>query len=160
VVDQIKSGKRQLNPDSLRRSGAAKIHTHIALRYSVILVAAITATKMRRLELTQHKSIPITEKENYSHVMCAGYDMSEASEKEWALKWVKGVVLGFARGRVDSARAFGVLRKAKKMGIRDEELSAIIQAIETNPTCLPAMTRQEKMAKLQPIKDAIMKGEI
>ena len=86
--------------------------------------------------------------------------MTEAFGKQWSLNWAEGVVLGFAKGTVERARAFGMLRRAKKMGVKDEELSAIIQAIETNPIYLPFMSRQEKAAKLKAIKEAMEKGEI
>jgi len=86
--------------------------------------------------------------------------MAEAFGKEWSLKWAEGVVLGFAKGSMERARAFGMLRRAKKMGVKHEELSAIIQAIETNPVYLPFLSRQEKATKLNAIKQAMEKGEI
>lgn len=45
------SGKRQLNMDNLRWRDAAKVRMHVALCYSVILAAAITARKIHRPEL-------------------------------------------------------------------------------------------------------------
>lgn len=51
VEHVFKSGKRQLNLNNLRWRGVAKVRMHIALCYSVILAAAITARKMNRPEL-------------------------------------------------------------------------------------------------------------
>jgi len=62
--------------------------------------------------------------------------MSEAFGREWSLKWAEGVVLGFVRGSMERARAFGMLRRAKMIGVKEEELRAIIQAIESNPIYL------------------------
>lgn len=89
-----------------------------------------------------------------------GMEMTEAFGREWSLKWAEGVILGFAKGSMERARAFGMLRRAKKMGVKDEELTAIIQAIEVNPIYLPFMSQQEKAAKLSPIKEAMEKREI
>jgi len=44
------SSEERLNLDNLRWRGAAKVRMHVALCYSVILAAAITAHKMERLE--------------------------------------------------------------------------------------------------------------
>jgi hypothetical protein len=52
---------------------------HVALCYSVILATAITARKMKKPELAPHnKSIPITEKEDHSHLMRASEGSSDA----------------------------------------------------------------------------------
>lgn len=51
VEHVFKSGKRQLELDNLRWRGAAKVRMHVALCYSVILAAAITARRMHRPEL-------------------------------------------------------------------------------------------------------------
>lgn len=86
--------------------------------------------------------------------------MTEAFGREWSLKWAEGVVKGFVRGSMERARAFGMLRRAKKMGVKDEELMAIIQAIESNPIYLPSLSQQEKAVRLEMIKEAMEKGEI
>jgi len=53
MVERVfKHGKERLNLDNLRWRGAAKVRMHVALCYSVILAAAITAHKMGRPELT------------------------------------------------------------------------------------------------------------
>lgn len=76
------------------------------------------------------------------------------------MKWAEGVILGLAKGTLEKARAFGMLRTAKKKGIKDEELKAIIQAIETSPVYLPYMSHQDKINRLRVIKEAMKKGEI
>jgi len=87
--------------------------------------------------------------------------MSEASEiREWRMKWAEGVILGLAKGTLEQARAFGMLRTAKKKGIKDEELKAIIQAIETSPVYLSYMSHQDKINRLRVIREALKKGEI
>ncbi len=81
--------------------------------------------------------------------------------REWSLKWAEGVVIGFARDRLDRPRAFGMLRTAlRKLGVKEEELTAILRAIETSPIYLPSMTSQQKAAKLNPIWEAIERKEI
>ena len=52
VKQVFKHGKERLNLDNLRWRGAAKVRMHVALCYSAILAAAITAHKMGRPELT------------------------------------------------------------------------------------------------------------
>jgi len=69
VKHVLKHGKERLNLDSLRWRGAAKVRMHVALCYSVILAAAITAHKMGRPS-TRHKSIPINQKRIF-HRLCA-----------------------------------------------------------------------------------------
>jgi hypothetical protein len=46
VEQTFRAGKKQLNLDNLRWRGATKVRMHIALCYSSILAAAITARKM------------------------------------------------------------------------------------------------------------------
>ncbi len=81
--------------------------------------------------------------------------------REWSLKWVEGVMIGFARDRLERPRAIGMLRTARrKFGVKDEELRAILSGIETNPIYLPSMTPRQKAAKLKPIREAMDKEEI
>ncbi|MBI3588634.1 hypothetical protein HY095_05545 [Candidatus Micrarchaeota archaeon] len=80
--------------------------------------------------------------------------------KSWRLKWAEGVVTGFVRGRMDRARAFGMLRRAKAMGVTEKELNSIMQAIESSPAYLPAMSQHEKAAKVKEIREALARGEI
>jgi transposase len=51
VEHVFKHGKERLNLNNLRWRGAAKVRMHVALCYSVIIAAAITAHKMGRPEL-------------------------------------------------------------------------------------------------------------
>ena len=48
VENAFNSGKNQLNLDNLMWRGVAKVGMRVALCYSVILAAAITAHKMNR----------------------------------------------------------------------------------------------------------------
>jgi hypothetical protein len=85
----------------------------------------------------------------------------EGFAREWTLKWAEGVMIGFARDRLESRRAFGMLRTARRrMGVTEKELEAILFAIEISPRYLPGMTHRQKVAKLVPIREAIDKGAI
>lgn len=81
--------------------------------------------------------------------------------REWSLKWAEGVMLGFARDRLEPGRAFGMLRTARrKLGVTEKELEAILFAIENSPRYLPGMTQRQKATKLIPTREAIEKGTI
>ena len=80
--------------------------------------------------------------------------MSSDFAREWSLKWAEGVILGFARGRIELNRALGMIRTASKM-VQERELEAILANIESNPVYLPSMTSDEKKTKLKPLKEAL-----
>jgi len=80
--------------------------------------------------------------------------MSSDFVRQWALKWVEGTVLGFARDRLEFNRALGMLRRGREM-ITDVEFQAIFAAIETSPLYLPSMTPERRKAKLKPLRDAL-----
>ena len=83
--------------------------------------------------------------------------MSSEFAKRWALKWTEGVLLGFARNRIELNRALGMLRKAKELGVKDDELLSIIEVIENSPVYLPFMTQEEKKLKFKQIRNALKK---
>ena len=81
--------------------------------------------------------------------------------REWSLKWAEGVMLGFARDRLEPNRAFGMLRTARrKLGVTEKDLQAMLFAIENSPRYLPGMTQRQKVTKLIPLRQAIEKGTI
>jgi len=75
--------------------------------------------------------------------------------REWALKWVEGVLLGFARNRIELNRALGMLRRAKDYGVSVSDILSIIEVIENSPAYLPSMTQKEKKLKFKQIRDAL-----
>ena len=66
-------------------------------------------------------------------------------------------MLGFARNRIELNRALGMLRKAKELGVKDDELLSIIEVIENSPVYLPFMTQEEKKLKFKQIRNALKK---
>lgn len=81
--------------------------------------------------------------------------MSSEFTKRWALKWAEGVLLGFGRNRIELNRTLRMLRKAKELGVKDDELLSIIEIIESSPVYLPSMTQEEKKLKFKQIRDAL-----
>ncbi|MEM2128458.1 MAG: hypothetical protein QXN86_02220 [Candidatus Methanomethylicaceae archaeon] len=50
----------------------------------------------------------------------------------------------------------GRIRKCiESYGIKVDEVKAMIEAIEQNPAYLPALSMEEKIARLKPVKDAV-----
>jgi len=79
--------------------------------------------------------------------------MSDFVER-WYRKWAEGVVLGFARGRIELSRALGMLRRASEV-IGADVVFAIIRNVEENPVYLPYMTTEEKASRLRPLKEGL-----
>jgi len=79
--------------------------------------------------------------------------MSDFVER-WYRKWAEGVVLGFARGRIELSRALGMLRRASEV-IGADVVFAIIRNVEENPVYLPYMTTEEKVSRLRPLKEGL-----
>jgi len=50
-----------------------------------------------------------------------------------------------------------MLRKAKELGVKDDELLSIIEVIENSPVYLPFMTQEEKKLKFKQIRNALKK---
>jgi hypothetical protein len=78
----------------------------------------------------------------------------ETFVKDWGMNWAEGVLLGFARERIELNRATGMLRTAIKI-IGKDKLKAIIETIEKGPVYLPNLSYQEKVSKFKPLKKAI-----
>ena len=78
--------------------------------------------------------------------------------KEWALRWVEGIIVGYLRGSIELKRAVGMINRAlESYGVTIDELSAIILSIEQSPVHLPYMNSEEKKARLKPLKEKLFK---
>jgi hypothetical protein len=77
--------------------------------------------------------------------------------KLWVLKWVQGVIISFCRNSIQLNRVEGVIRRAKKYGIKNSELLSIIETIENSPVYLPYMGYEEKRTKLVQVREILDK---
>ena len=76
--------------------------------------------------------------------------------KEWALKWVEGSVLSYARERTSLNVVLGRIRRAvESYGVNRGDVRAIIEVIQKSPVYLPALSVEEKSIKLIPLKEKL-----
>jgi hypothetical protein len=83
--------------------------------------------------------------------------------KEWAMRWVEGSILSCVRGRTSLNMVVGRIRRAlNSYSLKIEEILALIDTVEISPVYLPSLSREEKVARLKPIKEAVMglQGEL
>ena len=88
-------------------------------------------------------------------------DNRDSFARDWSLKWDQGVVVGFARERLDRTRAVGMLRTAhRRMGVDRKDLRAILDVVRDSPVYLPGLTKEEKAARMRPLREALIAKEI
>lgn len=76
--------------------------------------------------------------------------------KDWAMKWVEGSILSYARGRITLNMVVGIIRRAlNSYDLKMSEVLALINAIESSPVYLPSLSRAEKSARLKQVKEAL-----
>ena len=80
----------------------------------------------------------------------------QQSMRAWALKWVEGSLLGFARGSTPFNIVMGrIKRSVESYGVKPNEILLLIELIEQSPVYLPNLSKEEKIARLRPIKSAV-----
>jgi len=76
--------------------------------------------------------------------------------RDWALKWIEGSLLSFVENKTPLNITVGRIRKSvKSYGIKINDLKLLIDMIEKSPLYLPSIQREEKIAKLKLVREAI-----
>lgn len=71
--------------------------------------------------------------------------------KDWALKWLKGTIISYVRGRITSTMLFGRVRRClESYNITASEIKALINIIITDPT-LNLGSVEERHKKVEPL---------
>jgi hypothetical protein len=84
---------------------------------------------------------------------------AEPWTREWALKWVEGSVLSYAKGKTSLNILLGRIRRAiKSYGINRDDVLAIMDVIQKSPVYLPTFSKEEKSSKLNPLKEKLKEG--
>lgn len=84
----------------------------------------------------------------------------EFTIKSWALKWLEGSLVSYAKGSTHLNVVIGRIEKCiKSYGVNTDEIKAIIEVIIQNPAYLPTLSTTDKMTRLKPVKDIIKKME-
>jgi len=76
--------------------------------------------------------------------------------KTWALRWIEGSIISYVRGRTSLNIVIGRIKRAlNSYGVKVDEVMALIDSIENSNAYLPTMSRDEKIARLKPIRDVL-----
>jgi hypothetical protein len=80
----------------------------------------------------------------------------ELEVKDWALRCVEGSIISYTRGRIPLNMAVGRIRRAlNSYGLKMGEVLALMDAIESSPVYLPTLSKAEKSARLEQVKEAL-----
>ena len=80
--------------------------------------------------------------------------MSSEFSKKWFLRWAEGTIIGYLRHRIELNRAKGMLKTAIN-NIGEEKISLIIKNISENPAHLPTISTEEKVKRLELLKEEL-----
>jgi len=89
-----------------------------------------------------------------------GLNSMDKELTKWALKWIEGSVLSYVQGRTTLSIVVGRVKRAiRSYGVTEEEVIALIDLIEQSPVYLPTMSRNEKAARLQSLRDDLKRAK-
>jgi hypothetical protein len=81
--------------------------------------------------------------------------------REWALSWIRGSIESYLRGKTPINIVKGRIKRAiESYGVKPEEISAIINLLQIDPSLtIPRELREERARPLLGFVEELKKGE-